>query len=759
MKINFLAILVAFFALISSFVSSAIRIDGILNEDEWILAQKITQFYEVYPYSLRDVEDLKTEILIFEDEKGIYFGFKNYQPSETIRVKNHLRDDERSITDKNGVAIDFDGDGINAYQFFVSSSGSIGDATVKNEIERNWDWDADWNSATSIDNDVWYSEFFIPWSVVSMKTVTGEKRTIKLAFYRMLMGLGRGFSTIKGSPYQSVFLSVFDEFKVKNFDASEIDYFPYITLNQDMADSDLLAKGGAEIFWKIDSSKQLNMTFNPDFGQIESDEVVVNFSSVETFYSDKRPFFSENHSLFDVKGMTFRVLNTRRIGGRPDYDCSRYLEENYCSENKIGANDIDYAVRYTQKGEVDFGFLGASERDERFSKGRDFYALRVNTKKGGLSYGYLGTYVKKPVFGDDALVNSFDFEYRPSSILRYTGNFLHSDLDSGQGYGLRTGFGYDPNKNFSTGASIYYLDKKLDINDAGYLGFNNRAMIMGRTQFKNTAFEDSSIFRSRTYEIGYGYKANANFLKQAANFAFKVESIFANTSDMRSEVFYRSSGRDHRITRNSKLAPYINMPEGYGGDIEFNGPRNPLYFYSVKIKREKGSEHSPQLGWNNSLRGMIKYMPTDFLSFSFFHKHEKEDNWLNWLDENLLATFNKKQRTSVVGMEWFSGTKHELRIKGQLVAFTGRNPVPYLGDINGNLKETDIIIPGITISELAFQVRYRYEILPLAYLYVVYSKGGRISSDDEEDSLSELYKRPWDDPADENFTVKLRYRF
>ena len=72
---------------------------------------------------------------------------------------------------------------------------------------------------------------------------------------------------------------------------------------------------------------------------------------------------------------------------------------------------------------------------------------------------------------------------------------------------------------------------------------------------------------------------------------------------------------------------------------------------------------------------------------------------------------------------------------------------------------TDILIPGITISELAFQVRYRYEILPLAYLYVVYSKGGRISSDDEEDSLQELYKRPWEDPSDENFTVKLRYRF
>ena len=55
-------------------------------------------------------------------------------------------------------------------------------------------------------------------------------------------------------------------------------------------------KGGAEIFWKIDSSRQLNATINPDFGQVESDELVVNFSAYETYYSDKRPFFAENQS-------------------------------------------------------------------------------------------------------------------------------------------------------------------------------------------------------------------------------------------------------------------------------------------------------------------------------------------------------------------------------------------------------------------------------------------------------------------------------
>ena len=96
----------------------------------------------------------------------------------------------------------------------------------------------------------------------------------------------------------------------------------------------------------------------------------------------------------------------------------------------------------------------------------------------------------------------------------------------------------------------------------GYLALNNRAMFNGRTQFKTTNFSKGSIFRSRMFEWGYGFKADSNFRKQAGNTAFKIESSFIDTSDMVSEIFYRTSGRDFRITRKSPLAPYINMPEG-----------------------------------------------------------------------------------------------------------------------------------------------------------------------------------------------------
>ena len=746
--------------ILSFSLSSAIKIDGSLDEAEWKKAQVIERFYEVYPYSLREVNDYKTQILIIESEQGLYFGFKNYQTNETMRINNHLRDQERALSDKNGIVIDFDGDSIEGYNFFISSSGSVGDATVTDEKERNWDWDADWQSAALVKDGVWYSETFIPWTIASMKAQTGKKRKIKMAFYRMLMGVGRGFSTIKGSVYENVYLSVFDEFQFNNYSGAKLDFFPYTTLTEDIANSDQISKAGAEIFWKIDSSKQLNLTLNPDFGQVESDEVVVNFSAFETFYSDKRPFFAENNSMFDVSDRMHRIINTRRIGGRPDYDCAIYGDlEEYCQENKAENSEIDFALKYTQKGQVDFGFMSASERDEKFSQGRDFYALRLNTKVNDFKYGYLGTYVDNPVFGENAQVNSLDFMFLPSKVHRMNGNLMHSSVNNQDGFGLTMGYSYNPNQDFSSGMGINFYDDQLDLNDMGYLILNDRLMFNGRTQFKKTRFSPGSALRSRLFEVGYGSKFNADTVRESSNFALKVEANFIDLSEIKAEIFYRSTGRNTRITRGSTLAPYIDMPKGMGGYIEFTGPRKPKYIYSLRFERGKGSEHSPGISWKNSSRAFIKFMPRDNLSFNMSYNHAEEKNWLNWLDDNLLATYKRKQRTSVFELEWFKDNKHELRIKAQLVAFTGRDPIPYLGDKKGKLIQTDIPLSPITISELAFQVRYRYEIMPLSYLYLVYSKGGRVSLDDEEDNLSNLYRRPWNSPEKENFTVKLRYRF
>ena len=747
-----------------------ISVDGVLDEKEWSQAREWTKYYESMPFSLAEPKHYQ-KVLILEDEKGMYFAFINLQSKDSIRANKHERDDEMANADKCGLAIDFDGDGLTAYGFTVSAGGSISDGIYRNENDVNYDWDADWDSATSINSDGWTAEMFIPWSIAPMKTQVGDKRKVKLSFWRMVAEEWRVNTSIKGNPRQEKFMSLFHEMDFNNYNVSKIDFFPYINVTNDRVLEETKTKAGAEIFWKIDSGKQLNIALNPDFGQVESDELVVNFTSSETFYSDKRPFFSENHSLFAVRGYEFfYVINTRRIGAAPDYNCTKYSGslKNLCDASQVGISDIDYAVRYTQQGEsVDFGFLGASEADEPFTQGRDFYSVRSIKNGENFSIGYLGTYTDRPVLDRSADVHSIDAIYRPNDKIRLETIFLTSSVDQGidntetSGEIFRFRLTASPRKGRWHDFGIFFFDEETDISDMGYQMNNNMLWAGGQNGLKFTDFDNSSVLLSTEYEYGFGYEANADLDKSAIFASLTYKSTFKNTSFLEFSNFHRSASKDYWITRGNIDAPYIKKPENYGTSFQYKGPSKDFFNYFIEVKRERGTTWGfSALGFNTAYTAQIDLSPQDNLKFSLMHQHATEDIWLNWVQGNLLAIYDeKKQRTTVASLNWFGGDKHELRMKAQMVAFTARNPAAYLGDKYGALNPVEMTLPPFTLSDLAFQIRYRYEILPLAYLYVVYSKGGRIVEYDNEDSLGELYKRPWNDPQADTFTVKVRYRF
>ena len=746
-----------------------VLIDGKLDDSDWSNAKEITKYYETMPFTL-DNPSSNQKVLVMEDEKGMYFGFVNYQKNESIRKQKHQRDDEMANADMVGVTIDFDGDGLSAYGFTISAGGSINDNVFRNENEANYDWDSDWKHGAHIEGDVWFAEMFIPWSIAPMKAQTGDKRKVKLAFYRWLRSEFKVNTTIKGNPRTEKFMSLFNEYEFNNYSVSKLDFFPYINLTEDRVAAETNKKTGAEIFWKIDSGKQLNVALNPDFGQVESDELVVNFTSSETFYSDKRPFFSENHSLFDVKGYTFfYLINTRRIGASPDYDCSRYADstKDMCESSKVGISDIDYAVRYTQQNEsIDFGFLGASEADEEFSQGRDFYSFRARKNSDNLSVGYIGTFTDRPVLDREAEVHAVDVIYNPTDKIRTNAVFMTSSVDQGlvnpystSGEAFRLRFTSSPRKGRWHDIGLFYFDENIDINDMGYQMLNNWMFLGAQNGFKFTDFDASSILQSNEFEFGVGVESNAD-LDKSWNFTYLTyKSTFKNTSFFEFSNFYRTSGKDFWITRNNIEAPYINRPENYGTLLNFKGPSQEFFNYFLEAKREKGSQWSSASGFATSYATQLQFAPRDNLNFSLYYQHLDEDGWVNWIQDNLLGVYTKKQRTTVAGINWFGGDKHELRIKAQMVSFIATTPKAVLGDAYGNLNSIDIALTPINLSDLAFQIRYRYEILPLAYLYVVYSKGGRIVETDEEEDLGKLYQRPWNDPQADNFTVKVRYRF
>lgn len=65
----------------------------------------------------------------------------------------------------------------------------------------------------------------------------------------------------------------------------------------------------------IGPSLTLDATINPDFGQVEADPAEVNLSNFETFFSERRPFFTTGSQLF--AGGANNYFYSRRIGAVP----------------------------------------------------------------------------------------------------------------------------------------------------------------------------------------------------------------------------------------------------------------------------------------------------------------------------------------------------------------------------------------------------------------------------------------------------------
>src|SRR5204863_2610124 len=108
--------------------------------------------------------------------------------------------------------------------------------------------------------------------------------------------------------------------EVANLSQSMFAVTPYVSGLYDNVGSNSDGDAGVDVVWKPNGQTQLTATVNPDFGQVESDDLVVNFSATEPFVSDKRPFFTENQGIFDFSTPSdfSQVLYTRRIGGPAD---------------------------------------------------------------------------------------------------------------------------------------------------------------------------------------------------------------------------------------------------------------------------------------------------------------------------------------------------------------------------------------------------------------------------------------------------------
>ncbi len=728
--------------LLSAFpVFAEIKVDGRLDESEWADAQNFSNFVVIDPLTL-ETPRMPTEAKILSMPEGLAVAFICHQPSDETRTRTVTPLDAMKFdSDSVSLMIDFDGTGKTAFEFSVSLSGSYRDGTITDETRTSYDWDGVWQRAVNEEPERWTVEILVPWSIAAMRDGKGETRSIGVSFQRVLHSRNEKFAYPDATPDRGRFVSNFAKIEVQRFSTQELDLWPYITVISDMVKNDVTAKAGIDLFWKRNGNLQVAATLNPDFGHVESDDLIINFSAIETFFTEKRPFFTENQSIFKLGiPRSGNIIYTRRIGGPSDKDRS--------------PSDIDAAVKVIgSEGGLDYGLFAAKESDD---EGRSFYAGRLSFPAENYSVGALATYVERPFQERRALVNVIDYDIRVGNSIRWEGKFLSSDIESpseeGRGYGAYSSFLYNPSELWNGQAVFTHYGDTLNISDMGYVQRNDLQELYLSAQLRRMDFADDSRTAGLSWRLITIFGQNTGGDTLPASFTLSRTEKLKSGSDMTGQVGLETSGYDDLISRGHGIV-YLN--NRWNGSISYSSPRRNSWKNSLALKVfQEGYDD-----WGMGIDGSATWYPHDNLTVDFALSPRWSRDWLIWLHDDLLAGFSSRQIKGSILMSWFPSEKHEIRLRTQWLALKADSARGYRIGSTGRLVRADDGIDNFATANFGLQFRYRYEIAPLSDLYIVYSRGGMERTDNPDDSTLELLGSGTGLRDSDQILVKVRYRF
>jgi hypothetical protein len=721
----------------------AVDIDGKIDAEEWRAARHITDFRKTLPLN-GEPASLATEAWILATPEGLAVAFRNFQPPSVPRTQQRVQRDFKDLVDRIDVMIDFDGDHRTGYNFKVSSTAGVYDAIVTNEAEFNPDWDGNWRHAVGSDAESWTVELLIPWHIAPMRQNTGDARTIGIYLDRIVASTGERVSWPLASWDRPRFLSDFAPIEVASYKQSLLAITPYVSSRYDVIDSDSKFNGGADLFWKPNGQLQLSATVNPDFGQVEADELVVNFDATETFISDKRPFFTENQGIFEFTTPSdfSQLLYTRRIGAPAD--------------DGRGAADITGALKLN--GSIGATKYGVFAADEAHEAGRTFGALRLVRDLKEQNLGLLATRVERPYLDRTASVIGVDHNWRPTARWNVRTRLMGSEIEQSgqrtQGDGATIWADYEMDHGWRQQWIGMHFSNDLQINDAGYLSRNstNYAHWQLSRRFTNLPAESRYMSKDWRWRISSDYNDYGQLM--AHQFRISRESRLRDGSYEYGQVNINSAGVDDLLTRGNGV---VNLPPNFNSHFEFERPRQGNWAYHLELEFKSGG-----LAGNDKVGYSVNLEPTYFISDALnvylgLYAARTPD-WLVWQRDNLIGSFDGEESHFNAGFNWIMTNRHELRLKLQAVAVNAEVQQGYRVDLSGNAVPTDEIVNDFSVRNLGLQIRYRFEIAPLSYLYVVYGRGGY----DEEpvsDDRGRLLRNTFDLRDDDQVLVKLSYRF
>lgn len=364
-----------------------INVDGRLDEDAWHRANAAEDFLQFVPREGAPASQ-RTEARVLFGEELLYVGAR-LQDDDPSSIEAALgRRDDVNRADWFFVSLDSYFDRKTAYTFGVNAAGVQYDAVRTGGDQGGGgegddrglpgadpSWDAIWYSDVRLTSDGWTAELAIPYSM--LRFADAASQTWGIHFLRHIPRLAEEseWPLVPRSQRGNLIARFGLLEEIRDVDPKRnLQIAPYTVTQLRMSENEDVpgervhrssVDAGGDLKVGLGPNITLDVTVNPDFGQVESDPAVLNLTAFETFFDERRPFFVEGIQIYQFAVGPGELLYTRRIGARSPI---------------VGAAKLSGR---TAEG-LSFGVLGATTGD-KFDPTRHYGVSRVSRQIGSYS--------------------------------------------------------------------------------------------------------------------------------------------------------------------------------------------------------------------------------------------------------------------------------------------------------------------------------------------------------------------------------------
>ncbi len=572
--------------------TQSVKIDGLINDEAWKDAAVMTDLIEFRPKTgAVESPETKTIAYLMYSDKGIYFGGFCYERSRDSIATELAGRDGFGTNDYIGLIFDTYNDHINGFEYFVTPLGEQWDAKMapavanSNNGGEDFSWSAVWQSSAVIHDNGWSFEMFLPYSAIrfgkdevqtwGMNITRRRRKTeqqytwnpidMNLSGFLTQEGKWTGISNIK-PPVRLQFSPYFSAYA---------NHFPYNQSGLENWTSQF--NGGMDVKYGINQAFTLDATLIPDFGQVQSDNNVLNLTPFEVKFNENRNFFTEGTELFS-KGDLFY---SRRIGGSP-----------------IHKYDV-------------YGMTGADEKVLiNPSESRLINASKISGRtQNGLGIGVLNAITKTQYATIENTINKEQRKIQTDPLTNYNLLVLDQTLKNNSSISFintnvwRSGGDYDANVT----AALFDFNDKTNTWNAG-----------GKTSISNLVGYEANG-KSKT-----GYSQRLYFGKKSGRFNFNVWQEMTNTRYNSNDLGYFTNNNflDHGFFTSYRWTE----PKGFYNRISININGNYSKLFSPIGSIDEKYQRS-RINFNFNLQSKKLWWAGSFIAFNFRENDFYEPRW------------------------------------------------------------------------------------------------------------------------------------